>query len=222
MISHMAAEFANRIEAGRALALKLGEFAGRNDILVLALPRGGVPVAYEVAEALKAHLDVLIVRKIGAPRQPELAMGAIASGGGYTVNREVLDEMHVTAAEFGAAVQREWDELHRREQVYRPHRAPIEVANKTVIVVDDGLATGSTMRVAPAALRRLQPARIVVAVPVAPADTLYRLEALADRVICLVTPEPFGAVGVHYMNFGQVGDAEVRQLLEENARRRAA
>lgn len=222
MISHMAAEFANRTEAGRALAHKLGEFAGRSDILVLALPRGGVPVAYEVAEALKAPLDVLLVRKIGVPEQPELAMGAIASGGGYTINREVVDEMHVTAAEFGAVLQRELEELHRREQVYRRNRPPVVIADKTVIVVDDGLATGSTMRAAVAALRRLQPARIVVAVPVAPADTLYRLEALADEVICLLTPEPFSAVGLHYMNFGQVGDSEVRELLAKNAQRRAA
>ena len=222
MISRMAAEFANRTEAGRALARKLGEFAGRSDVLVLALPRGGVPVAYEVAESLKAHLDVLLVRKIGVPEQPELAMGAIASGGGYTINREVVDEMHITAAEFGAVLQRESEELRRRERVYRRNRPPIEIAGKTVIVVDDGLATGSTMRAAVAALRRMQPAYIIVAVPVAPADTVYRLEALADRVVCLLVPEPFSAVGLHYMNFGQVGDSEVRELLEKNARRTAA
>jgi putative phosphoribosyl transferase len=222
MIARMTAEFANRSEAGRALARKLGEFAGRKDVLVLALPRGGIPVGYEVAEALKAPLDILLVRKIGAPRQPELAMGAIASGGGYTINREVVDEMHVTASEFGAVLQREAAELHRRERVYRRNRPPIDVADKVTVVVDDGLATGSTMRAAVAALQRLRPARIIVAVPVAPADTQMRLEALADEVICLISPEPFGAVGVHYMNFGQVGDNEVRELLERNARRTAA
>lgn len=218
----MAAEFTNRTQAGRALARALLRYAERPEVLVLALPRGGVPVGYEVAEALKAPLDILLVRKIGAPRQPELAMGAIASGGGYTINREVVEQLHVTSAQFGAVLEREWEELHRRERLYRSGRPPIDTSGKTLIVVDDGLATGSTMRAAIEALRREEPARIVVAVPVAPEETRLELEAVADEVVCLLTPERFHAVGLHYLNFGQVSDAEVRELLAESARRTAA
>lgn len=218
----MAAEFTNRTEAGRALAKKLSAFAGAQNVLVLALPRGGVPVAYEVAEALKVPLDIVLVRKIGVPYQPELAMGAIVSGGGYTVNRDVVDELQITSDQFGAEVQRESEELHRRERLYRAKRPPLQAAGKTLIVIDDGIATGSSMRAAILGLRRERPAKIIAAVPVAPADAVVALAQVADEMVCLLTPDPFRAVGLHYMNFGQVGDTEVRELLEKSAHRTAA
>lgn len=218
----MAAEFTNRTEAGRALAKKLNAYAGAQNVLVLALPRGGVPVGYEVAEALKVPLDIVLVRKIGVPYQPELAMGAIVSGGGYTLNRDVVDELQITSDEFSAEVQRESEELHRRERLYRAKRPPIETTGKTLIVVDDGIATGSSMRAAIMGLRREKPAKIIAAIPVAPAESVVELAQAADEVVCLLAPEPFRAVGQHYMNFGQVGDTEVRELLDKSARRTAA
>jgi len=213
--------FRNRTEAGRALARLLAGFARRSDVLVLALPRGGVPVAFEVAEALHAPLDVFIVRKLGAPGQPEYAMGALASGGLRVLNENVVRLLDIAQAEIDAVVEAEQRELERREQLYRDALPPLDVRNRTVILVDDGLATGSTMAAAVKALRRLQPLYIAVAVPTAPADTCEALRAEADTVICATTPEPFRAVGLWYEDFAQTTDDEVRELLAR-ARRDAA
>jgi len=181
--------------------------------LVLALPRGGVPVAAEVASALESDFDVLIVRKVGLPWQPELAMGAIASGGIYIRNEPVIRAAGVSDDEFMEAAHREGEELKRRERRYRGNRPLPAMAGRTVILVDDGLATGSTMRAAIAAVRAFHPAEVVVAVPVGAADSVTELEALAEDVICLATPEPFGAIGAFYEDFSQTRDDEVEALL---------
>lgn len=208
--------FKDRIEAGRALAQRLADYADRRDVLVLALPRGGVPVAFEVAKALKAPLDVFVVRKLGAPGQEELAMGAIARGGVRVINDEVASFFDKETIDAVAA--RETQELERRERDYRGRRPPPELRERTAIVVDDGLATGSTMRAAVAALRQWQPRRIVVAVPVAARETRDKLEREADAVVCVATPEPFRGVGRWYGDFSQTTDEEVRRLLDEAER----
>lgn len=207
--------FRNRRDAGRRLAAKLEAYAGRDDVLVLALPRGGVPVGYEVAHALGAPLDVLTVRKLGVPRQPELAMGAIASGGAMFINQDILKSAGVSDAALHAAGARARAELERREKLYRGVRPAPEIHGKTVIVVDDGMATGASMHAAVLALRSLQPARLVVAVPMAPADAARRLEGLVDAFVCELTVEEFRAVGQFYRDFEQVADVDVRGLLDE-------
>ena len=205
--------FRDRVEAGDTLAGLLGHYAGRPDVLVLALPRGGVPVAARVAEALGAPLDVFVVRKLGVPGQPELAMGAIATGGVRVVNEQVVGRLRLGEAELQRVAEAEERELARRERSYREGRGPPDLAGQVVILVDDGLATGSTMRAAVAAARRLGPARVVVAVPTAPASTCQRLGEEADEVVCATTPRPFRAVGYSYRSFPQTSDEEVRSLL---------
>jgi len=205
--------FRDRVEAGDTLAGLLGHYAGRPDVLVLALPRGGVPVAARVAEALGAPLDVFVVRKLGVPGQQELAMGAIATGGVRVVNEQVVGRLRLGEADLQRVAEAEERELARRERSYREGRGPPDLAGQVVILVDDGLATGSTMRAAVAAARRLGPARVVVAVPTAPASTCQSLREEADEVVCATTPRPFRAVGYSYRSFPQTSDEEVRSLL---------
>jgi putative phosphoribosyl transferase len=205
--------FANRIEAGRYLATQLTEYANRPDVLVLALPRGGVPVAFQVAEALHAPLDVFMVRKLGVPGHEELAMGAIATGGVKVLNQEVIQSLRIPSHVIERVAAAELRELARREKEYRDDRPPPDVRGKTVILVDDGLATGSTMRAAAKALRQQQPAQLVVAVPAAAPETCEEFRSEADRVVCAVTPEPFYGVGAWYEDFSQTSDAEVQNLL---------
>jgi putative phosphoribosyl transferase len=211
------AAFRDRVDAGRVLAERLRAYEGRPDLLVLALPRGGVPVGYEVAAALGAPLDVLVVRKLGLPGHEELAMGAIAAGGTTVINDEVvrLSGVPPELLEQVAAVERV--ELARRERLWRGDRPWPKVAGRTVVLVDDGLATGSTMRAALAALRTLQPAAIVVAVPTAPAAACERLAKEADAVVCAANPSPFVAVGQSYDVFDQTSDQQVRELLARAA-----
>jgi predicted phosphoribosyltransferase len=206
--------FRDRAEAGRALAGELDRYAGRSDVVVLALPRGGVPVAAQIAASLGAPLDVFLVRKVGVPGHEELAMGAIASGGTLVWNESVLRGVGLPAERIQRAVAREREELERRERAYRGERPPPEVRGRTVILVDDGLATGASMRAALAALREKQPARIVVAVPVGARETCRELEGDADEVVCVATPQPFDAVGLWYRDFSQTTDEEVREWLE--------
>jgi predicted phosphoribosyltransferase len=209
MLNH----FQNRGDAGRHLATQLQEYRGRPDVLVLGLPRGGVPVAYEVAYELGVPLDVFIVRKLGVPGHEELAMGAIASGGTIVLNREVIDELGIPDDLIRQVIERESRELARREALYRGDRPPPQVEGRTVILVDDGLATGSTMRAAAAALRKQNPAKLIVAVPVAAQQTCAELEREVDTVICALTPDPFYAVGLWYQDFSPTTDQEVRLLL---------
>ena len=211
--------FRDRAEAGRALANRLMGFAGRGDVVVLALPRGGAVVGYEVAQALNAPLDVFVVRKLGTPGQPELAMGAIASGGVIVLNPDVVHGLNISDEVVREVAAREQQELERREREYRGNRPPLPVRHEAVILVDDGLATGSTMRAAVTAVRDRDPAAIVVAVPVAAASTCAELgsESQVDHVICLATPEHFQAVGQWYKEFPQVSDEEVRELLARSA-----
>ena len=210
----MARMFRDRADAGDALTAELGRYAGRDDVVVLALPRGGVPVAARVAEALGAPLDVFVVRKLGVPGHEELAMGAIASGGVLVVNEQVADRLGLGEADLARAAEAKRRELARRERRYREGRAQPDLGGRVVILVDDGLATGSTMRAAVAAVRRLGPARVVVAVPTAPASTCQRLAEEADEAVCVITPRPFRAVGYSYRSFPQTGDEEVRALLQ--------
>jgi predicted phosphoribosyltransferase len=216
--------YRNRIEAGKRLASRLADYVNRSDVLVLALPRGGVPVAFEVAEALKAPLDIFLVRKLGVPGQEELAMGAIATGGVRVLNEDVVGYLRVPGEVIDAVAADELRELERRERAYRGDRPAPDVKGKTVILVDDGLATGSTMRAAAAALRQQQPARIVVAVPVSAPQTCDEYRMGVDEIICAITPEPFRAVGQWYEDFSQTTDEEVRELLARAAggRRSAA
>jgi len=209
--------FRDRVEAGRMLATTLQENANRDDVVVLALPRGGVPVGFEVAKALHAPLDVFVVRKLGLPGQEELAMGAIASGGVRVLNRDLLLALRIPEEVVDQITQEEQRELERREREYRDERSPIDVRGKTAILVDDGLATGSSMRVAVLALKQKGPAQVVVAVPVAPADTCAELQSVADKVVCAVTPQPFLGVGQWYEDFSQTSDEEVRELLRRAA-----
>ncbi|MBI3469206.1 MAG: phosphoribosyltransferase [Planctomycetes bacterium] len=204
----------NRADAGRKLALRLGEYVGQEGVLVLALPRGGVPVAFEVAQALDADLDVCLVRKLGVPGHEELAMGAIAEGGVRVVNEQVVSYLRIAPGVIENVAAVEQQELDRRARLYRGDRPAPVIAGRTVILIDDGLATGSTMRAAAAALRRQGPARLIVAVPVAAADTCEEFRELVDEAICAATPEPFYAVGLWYEDFSQTTDEEVRDLLD--------
>jgi putative phosphoribosyl transferase len=205
--------FTNRKRAGEALAAALGAYADRADVLVLALPRGGVPVGFQVAQALHAPLDVFIVRKLGVPGHPEYAMGAIASGGVRVLNEEVKRQLRIPDAAVEEVARAELKELQRREHLYRADRPPPDVRGRTVLIVDDGLATGSTMLAAVRALRVQQPARIVVAVPVAAPDTCEAVGREADEMVCANTPDPFIAVGLWYADFAQTTDREVQELL---------
>ena len=207
--------FRNRAEAGRILAESLHGYAGRDDVVVLGLPRGGVPVAAEVAAALGAPLDVLVVRKVGVPGHEELAMGAVASGGVLVLDEALIETLGIDRPVIEEVVERELVELERREAAYRGERAPPALAGKTVVLVDDGLATGSTMRAAVRAVRAREPARIVVAVPVAAAETCRELEREADEVVCAATPRSFRAVGLWYDDFRPTSDDEVRKLLAQ-------
>jgi putative phosphoribosyl transferase len=208
--------YRDRRDAGRALAERLSHFKGCSDLIVLALPRGGVPVAYEVAHALGVPLDVFVVRKLGYPGQEEYAIGAIASGGVQVLNPFAIDG--VSELQLGHIVSRERAELARREALYRGSKPPVDVRGRTVIVVDDGLATGATMRAAVAALRQHDPARLIVAVPVGAEDTCQQLRSEADEVVCPSTPSPFRAVGLWYQEFPQTSDQEVHRLLEDAQR----
>lgn len=208
--------FLDRPEAGRALGEKLGPYRGRRDVIVLGLPRGGVPVALEVALALDAPLDVFLVRKLGAPGQEELAMGAIASGGVRVLNPSVIQSLGITAEEIDRVTSREERELSRRERSYRGDLPPLDLAGRIAVLVDDGLATGSSMRAAVEAVRKLDPARVVVAVPVAPVSTTREMRGIADDVVVVATPEPFYSVGRFYEEFGQTTDGEVRELLRRS------
>jgi putative phosphoribosyl transferase len=205
--------FTNRTEAGRQLADDLKEYAGREDALVLALPRGGVPVAFEVARALGLPMDLFLVRKLGVPGHEELAMGAIASGGVRVLNEEVVRMFSPPEDTIARVAAQEQEELERRERAYRGGRRDLRLEGRTVILVDDGLATGSTMRAAAQAVRAQDPARIVVAVPVAAAETCDEFRGEVDEVVCTLTPEPFRAVGIWYDDFAQTTDEEVRDLL---------
>jgi putative phosphoribosyl transferase len=207
--------FPNRAEAGRRLAQQLEKYAGRNDVIVLGLPRGGVPVAYEVAQKLGVPLDVFIVRKLGVPGFEELAVGAIASGGVRVLNEDVVRALPNAQELIESVTAKETAELERREHSYRDGRPPPQLENRTVILVDDGLATGATMRAAVIALRQRRAARIVVAVPAGAPDTCRELEKEADKVICVIAPEWFQAVGQCYEDFSQTSDEEVRQLLAQ-------
>lgn len=211
--------FRDRAEAGRALASRLMGFGGRGDVVVLALPRGGVVVGYEISQALNAPLDVFMVRKLGTPGQPELAMGAIASGGVIVLNPDVVHALNIPDEVIRGVAERERREIERREREYRGSRPPAALRGHAVILVDDGLATGSSMRAAVRAVRDRDPASIVVAVPVAAASTCdeLRSESAVDHVICLATPEPFQAVGQWYQEFPQISDQEVRELLQRDA-----
>jgi predicted phosphoribosyltransferase len=206
-------QFIDRRQAGQALAQKLLQYRDDPDVVVLALPRGGVPVAFEVARELHAPLDVFIVRKLGLPGHEEFAMGAIATGGVMVMNPDVAG-FHVPEAAIEAVVARERTELDRREVLYRGDRPPLSVEGRIAILVDDGLATGSTMLAAATAAKRQHPRRLVIAAPVAASETCQALRSEADDVVCAVTPAPFRAVGLWYRNFDQVSDAEVRALLD--------
>jgi putative phosphoribosyl transferase len=210
--------FADRLEAGRELAGRLGLYARRSDVVVLGLPRGGVPVAAAVADALEAPLDVFLVRKLGVPSHPELAMGAIASGGVRVLNAEVIEWYGITQETLDRVARTEQAELERRERDYRQGRPALDVRDRTVILVDDGLATGSSMRAAVEAMRQRGPSAVVVAVPVGAPSTCAELGRLADEAICARTPERFSAVGQWYLDFSQTSDAEVRRLLDERQR----
>jgi putative phosphoribosyl transferase len=213
--------FRNRTEAGRVLAQELSAYANRDDVIVLALPRGGVPVAFEVAHALHAPLDVFVVRKLGVPGHEELAMGAIASGGVLVIEPSVVEDLSIPMEVVLDVAAREEQERLRREREYRGDRPEPDVRGRTVILVDDGLATGSTMRAAVAALKKLQPAKIVVAVPVAVRSTCEELAEEVDEVVCARTPEPFYGVGEWYADFSQTTDEEVRELLARAERETA-
>jgi len=207
--------YRDRIEAGKHLAAQLAHYANRDNLLVLALPRGGVPVAYEVAKALRAPLDIFLVRKLGVPGYEELAMGAIATGGVRVLNDDVVEQLFIPAGVIDSVSANELRELARRERAYRGNRPEPEVRGKTVILVDDGLATGSTMRAAVAALRQQSPARIIVAVPVSAPQTCDEYRMGVDEIVCATTPEPFYGVGRWYKDFSQTTDEEVRDLLEQ-------
>ena len=209
--------FTHRVDAGRELASRLASYAGRSDVVVLALPRGGVPVGAQVADALGAPLDVFLVRKLGTPGHRELAMGAIATGGVRVINEDVVRWLGITPQQIDRVAAEEAIELERREAAYRDGRPAVAVTGRAAILVDDGLATGSTMRAAVQAVRQRHPSRVIVAVPVGARDTCQDLQAIADEVICARTPEPFSAVGQWYLDFEQTSDEEVRELLRTRA-----
>jgi putative phosphoribosyl transferase len=213
--------FRDRTHAGRLLAERLSEYAGRDDVIVLGLPRGGVPVAFEIARALDAPLDVFLVRKLGVPGHEELALGAIATGGTRVLNNQLVESLGIPREWIEAIDAEEMRELERRERAYRGDRPPPDLAGRTVILVDDGLATGSTMLAAVQAVRQAEPARVVVAVPVAPPEVCGGLREHAEEVVCLLTPPLFGGVGAWYSDFSQTTDEEVRKLLERRVTPRA-
>ena len=214
--------FHDRKEAGRILAERLAAYKNRHDVVILALPRGGVPVAYEVARELNAPLDVFVVRKLGVPGQEELAMGAIASGGVRVINEDVAQMLRIPEEMIDEVATKEIEELERRERLYRGDRPGLDARGRVAILIDDGLATGSTMRAAAAAVRGQQPMRIVVAAPVAAASTCAELRNEVDEVVCAETPEPFYAISLWYRDFTQTTDDEVRELLARGARSVAA
>jgi putative phosphoribosyl transferase len=214
----MVERYRNRQEAGRELAGRLLHYAGAADLQVLALPRGGVPVGFEVARGLRAPLDVFVVRKLGVPGQPELAMGAIGSGGIRVINADVVEALGIDEAVLNSVAEREQQELRRRELAYRGDHPPPPLTKRRVILVDDGLATGATMRAAVVSLRTLDPARIVVAVPVAAAEALAEISKLCDEVVCPLTPRRFSAVGEWYDDFAETSDDDVRELLSRSSR----
>lgn len=216
------ARFQDRTEAGRLLASKLKAYADRPDVVVVALPRGGVPVGFEIAQGLHVPLDVIVVRKLGVPGQEELAMGAIASGGVRVLNRPVVRLLDINASQIESVAAAEQQVLERRERLYRGGRAALMIRGRTVILVDDGIATGSTMRAAIAALRQQQPAHLIVAVPVASLSTVHELKAEGVEIVYVRVMEPFGAIGAWYENFTQVADEEVSGLLEFAAESRSA
>jgi predicted phosphoribosyltransferase len=207
------ARFRDRRDAGRQLAARLGAYAGRSDVIVLALPRGGVPVAFEVASALRAPLDVFVVRKVGVPGHEELAVGAIASGGVRVLNDRVVSLLGLSAEQLERLIAEQARNLEAQEQMYRGDGPPPSVEGRHVLLVDDGLATGASMRAALVALRRRDPASLVVAVPLAARETCQELGAEGDEVVCVITPDPFHAVGLWYEDFAQTTDDEVRELL---------
>jgi predicted phosphoribosyltransferase len=210
--------FEDRVQAGQELAQELSQYADRDDVVVLGLPRGGVPVAFEVAKGLQVPMDVFVVRKLGMPGNPELAMGAIASGGVRVLNESVVRRFGISDAVIDQVAQREREELERRERAYRGTRPKVNLADQIVILVDDGLATGATMHAAVDALREHDPARIVVAVPTAPPRTCAEFEDVVDEAVCLTTPQPFFGVGGSYRDFSQTTNEEVRSLLEKAER----
>jgi len=210
--------YKDRREAGRKLAQELSAYSGRSDVVVLALPRGGVPVAYEVARALGVPLDIFIVRKLGLPGREELAIGAIASGGVRVLNDDIVQALMIPQTMIETVTRRELEELERRERVYRGDRPGPEVRDRTVILIDDGLATGASMRAAVAALRLQNPARIVVAVPTAAPETCEAFRTVVDEIVSPMTPEPFYGVGRWFEDFSQTSDEEVWALLEQAAR----
>src|SRR5215211_2648350 len=212
--------YRDRTEAGKRLAERLTDYADRPDVLVLALPRGGVPVGYEVARELGAPLDVFLVRKLGVPGHEELAMGAVATGGVRVLNEQVVRALGIPDYVIDAVAAWEEQELARRERLYRGDRPPPDVHGRTVILVDDGLATGATMHAAIQALRQQQPAHIVVAVPTASPEACDELREEVDDVVCALTPEPFYSVGLWYEDFSQTTDEEVRDLLARSAKER--
>jgi len=216
----MSASYQDRFDAGRHLASRLSQYSNRDDVVILALPRGGVPVAFEVARALKAPLDVFLVRKLGLPGYEELAMGALASGGVRVINQDVVGQFRVAQHVMDAVAAEQERELERRERTYRAGRERLDVSGKTVILIDDGLATGSTMRAAVQALRLSEARKIVVAVPVGAADTCQNLRDEADEVVCAESPEDFTAVGRWYIDFTQTTDEEVCELLNRAAHER--
>jgi putative phosphoribosyl transferase len=205
--------FRNRQEAGQLLALELADYADKKDCIVLALPRGGVPVAYELSQALRLPLDILVVRKLGVPGHEELAMGAIASGGIRIINPHTLSALGISSGALAEVERRELIEMERRERLYRGNKVPLEVREKTVILVDDGIATGATIRAAIASLRQRGARRIVVASPVAPESVVISLSNIAEEVICVLKPRDFGGVGWWYEDFSQTSDEEVRHML---------
>lgn len=206
--------FRNRTEAGRRLAERLLAYRDQPDVLVLGLPRGGVPVAYEVAQALNAPLDICLVRKLGVPGHSELAMGAISSGGGQVLNVQIVDSLGIEREAIETVANREWHEIERREKLYRQDKDPPRIEDHVVILIDDGLATGSTMLAGIKALRHLNPKALVVAVPVAPASTCSEIARWVDELVCLEQPEPFYSVGQWYEDFSQTSDEEVCALLQ--------
>jgi putative phosphoribosyl transferase len=212
--------FHDRNDAGRKLAKALDSYAAREDVLVLGIPRGGVPVAFQVAAELEAPLDVFVVRKLGVPQQEELAFGAIATGEIRILDAQIVESVGISEMEIERITAKEIQELNRRERVYRGNRTPLHLESKTVILVDDGIATGASTMAAITALRKLKPARIVLAVPVAPASTCARLRREVDNLVCLDTPETFYAIGQFYEDFTQVSDEEVTSLLRLNANQR--
>lgn len=214
--------FRNRQEAGQRLALRLGKYANREDVIVLGVPRGGVPVAFEVATVLNLPLDIFVLRKLGVPGHEEFAFGAIGSGGVRVLDRQVVESLGLSDLVIDIVTQAEKAELARREQIYRGGRPPLDVRGKIVILVDDGIATGSSLRAGVRALQQMQPAAIVIAAPVAPGSTVNRLRRDVEEVVCVEIPEEFYGVGQFYQDFSQVSDEEVNELLNRSSRQRDA